>query len=151
MYRVYSRDRGVLVFEERRFASALGRLFTLHDCFSNLSISIRSGERQPVEDWLYRYFPPPDAALGQSAEYLVRTAARPSRPINPTHRSYWSALLCLVRRTREQRQVLSVEIETYKLGDRLPLTRHVNGQTFFHQFQRHLFALLETHKELSNG
>ncbi len=147
MYQVYNRENGWHIFTERRLAAFLGRLFTHYDGFRNMTVSVDGSERVRIDDWLHRYLPPPDAAPYTSASYTVRTAGRPSHIIS-TSPSYYCALLCMVRRNREEREALVVQIEAYKLGDPAPKTRTINAQTFYSEFQHRLIQLVRDEKEM---
>ena len=149
MYRIYNRESGWLIFQEKKIAALLGRLFSFNGNFRNLTISAHGEARIDADTWLHAKLPVPDAEIGVGVEYFVRTAARPSRRINQNNTSYYCALLCLVSRSRETREALSVEIVTYQLGDAHTKTRYVNAQEFYSAFQKCLFALIREEKELS--
>ena len=149
MYRIYNRESGWLVFQEKSLAALIGRLFSFNGGFRNLTVSANGDAPIRVDDWLNRHLPVPDAQAGVGVEYFVRTATRPSHRINQSYTSYYCALLCLLSRNREQREALSIEIVTYKLGDAHTKTRYVNAQAFYSAFQRRLTDLVHQEKELS--
>ena len=149
MYRIYNRESGWLIFQEKAIAALLGRLFSFNGNFRNLTISANGEARIDVHSWLHAKLPVPDAQIGVGVEYFVRTAEKTPRRINQNNTSYYCALLCLVSRSRETREALSVEIVTYELGDAHTKTRYVNAQEFYSAFQKRLFALIREEKELS--
>ena len=151
MYRIYNRESGWLIFQEKSLAALIGRLFSFNGGFGNLTVSANGDARIRVDDWLNRHLPVPDAQAGVGVEYFVRTATRPSRRINQNNTSYYCALLCLVSRNREEREALSIEIVTYKLGDAHTKTRYVNAQAFYSEFQHRLIELVRQEKELSTA
>ena len=149
MYRIYNRESGWLIFQEKSLAALIGRLFSFNGGFGNLTVSANGEARIRVDDWLNRHLPVPDAQIGVGVEYFVRTAEKTPRRINQNNTSYYCALLCLVSRSRETHEALSVEIVTYELGDAHSKTRYVNAQEFYSAFQKRLFALIREEKELS--
>ena len=86
-----------------------------------------------------------------SAEYFVRAAGRPLRPIinsgSVNSGSYYCALLCLVSRDRAEREALVVEIVTHKLGHAHIQRRYANAQTFYDDFQTRVNELVREEKE----
>ena len=118
MYRIYNRESGWLIFQEKSLAALIGRLFSFNGGFGNLTVSANGDARIRVDDWLNRHLPVPDAEIGVGVEYFVRTAEKTPRRINQNNTSYYCALLCLVSRSRETREALSVEIVTYRAGRR---------------------------------
>ena len=151
MYRIYNRESGWLIFQETKIAALLGRLFSFNGDFRNLTISANGEARIDADTWLHAKLPAPDAEIGVGVDYFVRTAEKTPRRINEHNASYYCALLCLVSRSRETREALSVEIVTYKLGDAHTTTRYVNAQEFYSEFQTRLIELVRQEKELSTA
>ena len=151
MYRIYNRESGWLIFQEKSLAALIGRLFSYNGGLPQPHDFSEWRSTDPMlTTWLQASSCRCPMHKSESASSISsEQQRRRPRRINQNNTSYYCALLCLVSRSRETREALSVEIVTYELGDAHTKTRYVNAQEFYNAFQKRLFALIREEKELS--